>query len=95
MSWLPALNFGTVVAGQPAGASRTFVVTNIGGAPLALGAVTLPAGYELTEPLATSLAVVRKIVETRGGRAWVESVPGQGAAFHFTWPRSSGQGASA
>ena len=33
------------------------------------------------------LAVVRKIVESRGGRAWVESQPGAGACFHFTWPR--------
>ncbi len=33
------------------------------------------------------LAVVRKIVESRGGRAWVESAPGEGARFHFTWPR--------
>jgi two-component system sensor kinase FixL len=27
------------------------------------------------------LAIVRKIAETRGGRAWVESEPGQGATF--------------
>ena len=33
------------------------------------------------------LAVVRKIVESRGGRAWVESVPGEGATFRFTWPK--------
>ncbi|NMO13673.1 hypothetical protein HPC49_01040 [Pyxidicoccus fallax] len=32
------------------------------------------------------LAVVRKLVESRGGRAWVESSEGAGATFHFTWP---------
>jgi signal transduction histidine kinase len=36
------------------------------------------------------LAVVKKIVESRGGRAWVESAPGAGAKFHFTWPRKEG-----
>jgi light-regulated signal transduction histidine kinase (bacteriophytochrome) len=34
------------------------------------------------------LAVVRKIVESRGGRTWVESAAGEGATFHFTWPKS-------
>ncbi|AFE08416.1 PAS/PAC sensor signal transduction histidine kinase [Corallococcus coralloides DSM 2259] len=34
------------------------------------------------------LSVVRKIIETRGGRAWVDSVPGEGAAFRFTWPKT-------
>ena len=33
------------------------------------------------------LSVVRKLVETRGGRAWLESEPKQGTAFHFTWPK--------
>jgi signal transduction histidine kinase len=32
------------------------------------------------------LSVVKKIVETRGGRAWIESEAGKGAAFHFCWP---------
>ncbi len=39
------------------------------------------------------LSVVRKVVETRGGRAWVESAPGQGATFRFTWPRTARSGA--
>ncbi len=33
------------------------------------------------------LSVVKKIVESRGGQAWVESAKGQGATFHFTWPK--------
>jgi PAS domain S-box-containing protein len=35
------------------------------------------------------LSVVKKIVETQGGRAWVESEQGQGARFHFTWPKEA------
>jgi signal transduction histidine kinase len=34
------------------------------------------------------LSVVKKLVETRGGRVWVESEPGSGAAFHFHWRES-------
>jgi signal transduction histidine kinase len=33
------------------------------------------------------LSLVRKIVDTRHGRVWVESQEGAGAAFHFHWPR--------
>ncbi len=32
------------------------------------------------------LSVVKKIVESRGGRAWVVSGEGRGATFCFTWP---------
>jgi two-component system CheB/CheR fusion protein len=32
------------------------------------------------------LAIVKKIVETHGGRVWVDSRPGQGASFHLTLP---------
>ena len=33
------------------------------------------------------LAIVKKIVESRQGRAWIESAEGQGATFAFTWPK--------
>jgi signal transduction histidine kinase len=33
------------------------------------------------------LSVVKKIIESRGGRVWVESTAGRGATFRFTWPK--------
>jgi PAS domain S-box-containing protein len=33
------------------------------------------------------LSLVKKLAESQGGRAWVESAAGQGATFHFLWPR--------
>jgi signal transduction histidine kinase len=35
------------------------------------------------------LSIVKKIVESKGGRAWVESVAGLGSAFYFTLPENT------
>lgn len=35
------------------------------------------------------LSLVKKLVEGQGGHAWVESTPGDGATFHFLWPRQA------
>ncbi len=35
------------------------------------------------------LAIVRKIAESHGGRAWAESEPGHGARFHVSLPRAN------
>ena len=38
------------------------------------------------EATGVGLSIVKKIVESRGGRVWIDSVPGAGAEFHFSWP---------
>ena len=35
------------------------------------------------------LSIVKHIVQSLGGKVWVESVPGRGATFHFTIPRAT------
>lgn len=43
---------------------------------------------DTVEGTGVGLSVVKKIVESKGGRAWLESSLGSGATFHFTWPKS-------
>lgn len=40
------------------------------------------------ESTGVGLAIVKKIIEEKGGKIWVESEAGKGAAFKFTWPKS-------
>lgn len=42
---------------------------------------------DLVEGTGIGLSVVRKIAQSKGGRAWVESAEGSGATFRFTWPK--------
>ena len=45
------------------------------------------APRDKVEGTGIGLSVVRKTVESRGGSAWLESEPGRGSTFYFTWPK--------
>jgi signal transduction histidine kinase len=42
------------------------------------------------ESTGIGLSIVKKLVESRGGKVWVESAQGGGSVFRFLWPATSG-----
>ena len=45
------------------------------------------AARDKVEGTGIGLATVKKLVESEGGRVWVDSQVGQGCTFRFTWPK--------
>jgi PAS domain S-box-containing protein len=46
------------------------------------------ASRDSVEGTGIGLSLVKKIVESRGGRVELDSAPGKGAAFRFIWPKT-------
>ena len=85
---------GAVTVGcEDAGAAWTFRVTDNGPGIDArhheriFRIFQTHAPAQQTESTGIGLTVVKKIVELYGGRIWLESTPGQGSRFSFTWPK--------
>lgn len=53
------------------------------------------AAKDAKESLGLGLALVKRIVDEAGGRVTVDSAPGRGATFRFTWPKPRPVGAVA
>ena len=81
------------VAAEPEGAFWHFSVTDNGPGispeyhERIWGIFQTLEARDRVEGTGIGLSVVRKYVEAQGGKAWVESRLGEGASFHFTWPR--------
>lgn len=85
-----------VIGAQPSGKLTEFFVQDDGpGIPVRLQEriwtlfATFPpseGGDGATGGAGIGLAVVRKLVDARGGRVWVDSDTGHGAVFRFLWP---------
>jgi signal transduction histidine kinase len=45
------------------------------------------ASRDKVEGTGIGLATVKKLLDSRGGRVWVDSTVGEGATFSFLWPR--------
>jgi signal transduction histidine kinase len=43
------------------------------------------ASRDRVEGAGIGLSIVRKLVDANGGKVWVDSSPGQGTTFYFTW----------
>ena len=39
------------------------------------------------ESTGVGLAIVKKLVEDKGGKVWVESTSNEGTKFYFNWPK--------
>ncbi|WP_062544870.1 sensor histidine kinase [Rufibacter tibetensis] len=44
---------------------------------------------DVKESTGVGLSIVKKIVEEKGGKIWIESEKGKGTTFLFTWPKAS------
>ena len=78
-------------AGVPAGFVRVYVEDNGRGIPPSEVERIFDLFYRgpgSREGTGVGLAIVRRIVDTAGGRVWVESEPGRGSRFHLVLPGS-------